>query len=68
MAESNFAVDSSANGRLYVYVIREPDPRTFPGVLANNDHLSSLLTGHEWTALFFNELKCPSARLSLYQR
>lgn len=59
MAEQVFAADSFDNGRLYIYVARDPDPVKFPSGLSNNDHMSSFLTGKEWEALFLDELKCP---------
>ncbi len=59
MAEQVFAADSFDNGRLYIYVTRDPDPVKFPNGLSNNDHMSSFLTGKEWEALFLDELKCP---------
>jgi hypothetical protein len=53
------AVDSSDDGRLYIYVMHDPDPRTFPAGLSGEDHFSSFFTGREWAALFLDSLRCP---------
>src|SRR5437899_1483722 len=59
ISEQLSAIDSSDDGRLYIYVMHDPDPRTFPAGLSEDDHFTSFFTGHEWAALFFDELRCP---------
>lgn len=60
MDSEGSAVDSSTNGRLDIFVAREPDPRAFPRILLGSDHYcNAFLTGGEWKALFFDVLACP---------
>jgi len=59
VSEQLSAIDSSDDGRLYIYIMHDPDPRTFPAGLSKDDHFTSFFTGHEWAALFFDLLRCP---------
>lgn len=58
-SEQGSTANSSNDGRLYIYVMRDPDPRTFPAALSEGDHFTSFFTGQEWKRLFVDELKCP---------
>ena len=51
---------NSDRGRLYIYVMGDPNPVGFPRTLTNTDHFNSFLTGVEWEALFCDVLEaCP---------
>lgn len=58
-SEQVSTANPSDDGRLYIYVMRDPDPRTFPAGLSEGDHFTSFFTGNEWEGLFLDELKCP---------
>lgn len=49
-------------GRLYIFAMRAPNPKTFDEGLSDGDRdLNVTLTGNEWAALFYDTLGCPGA-------